>query len=93
MGSTFGRYARKHNPFISFVKISQNPARCANIVNADRLQGDLDAGRIADYTFYTPDLDNDGHDTSIGYTSSWLKSFLEPLLTHPNMKDTLVILS
>ncbi|KAI8852110.1 hypothetical protein BC829DRAFT_440855 [Chytridium lagenaria] len=28
------------------------------------------------YMFYTPNMDNDGHDTSVGYASNWLKDGL-----------------
>ena len=67
--------------------------RCKNIVSSDQLKKDVDSGNLAHYMFYTPDLDNDGHDTSIAYTSRWLRDFIEPLLVHPNMKDTLFLLT
>jgi hypothetical protein len=41
--------------------------RCAKVVNAaDPLAGldaDLAAGTLPQYSFYTPDINNDGHDT------------------------------
>ena len=46
-----------------------------------------------DYYRYTPDLDNDGHDTSIAYMSSAVKKLLEPMLANPYFKDTLFFLT
>ena len=35
------KYARKHNPLISFNNVRNNPARCAKIVNSAQLDKDL----------------------------------------------------
>lgn len=51
-------YHRKHNPFMSFTSISNNPARCANIVNADELNQDIASGNVADFVFFTPNMNN-----------------------------------
>ncbi|CAG8448856.1 414_t:CDS:2, partial [Dentiscutata heterogama] len=34
-------YARKHNPFYSFTTITNNPTRCAKVVNGSRLEDDI----------------------------------------------------
>jgi phospholipase C len=89
-----GAYVRKHNPFISFDDIRTDARRCANIVDAGQLDGEIAAGRLPAFSFYTPNLDNDGHDTSLGYASKWLKGFLEPKLSDPRFADgTLVIVT
>jgi hypothetical protein len=41
--------------------------------------------------FYTPNMNNNGHDTTISYTSNWLEGFLEPLLTEPIFKNTIFL--
>ncbi|KAJ3301022.1 hypothetical protein HDV03_001475 [Kappamyces sp. JEL0829] len=91
-GST-GTYYRKHNPFISFPSISGNPARCANIVNADRLAADVAAGQVASFVYYTPDIKNDGHDTDINYSAQWMQPFLDPLLSNPLFANTLFVVT
>lgn len=58
------QYAAKHDPFVYFHTILDNPTRCAaRIVSLNELAVDL--RRIAttpNYSFITPNLCNDGHD-------------------------------
>ena len=92
--SRTGEYVRKHNPFISFDDIRTNPARCARIVPATQLDSDIAAGQLPDFSFYSPNLDNDGHDSSLGVASAWLRGFLEPRLTDPKFNaGTLVVVT
>ena len=93
LGSTYGRYARKHNPFLSFTSISHNASRCAHIVNSMQLYLDMQSGNLPEYIFYTPTLDNDGHDTSLDYIAGWLDPFLNELLNSGSFDDTLFIIT
>ncbi|KAI9597708.1 phosphoesterase family-domain-containing protein [Syncephalis fuscata] len=88
-------YRRKHNPFISANNIRENPKRCARIVEGDQFQTDLDAGKLPQFSFYTPDMNNDGHDTSLDYAADWLKGFLEPKMARADFLDgeTLVVVT
>ncbi|KAI8618980.1 phosphoesterase family-domain-containing protein, partial [Chytriomyces sp. MP71] len=88
-GQISGTYWRKHNPFISFTSISKNASRCANIVSSVQLDKDAVAGNLPNYIFYSPDINNDGHDTGLTVASNWLKAFLEPKLTDPAYANTL----
>jgi hypothetical protein len=78
-----GRYARKHEPFISFVNVQRDPARCARIVDAARLRDDIAAGTLPHFALYVPDMDDDGHDTSIEFADRWLAAAFGPLLDDP----------
>jgi hypothetical protein len=83
-------YARKHNPFMSFVNINSNETRCsAHIVNSAVLDTDASSENLPNYMFYTPNLFHDGHDSSLATTSAWLKDFLEPKLDNPVFGHTL----
>ncbi|KAG0289846.1 hypothetical protein BGZ96_006682 [Linnemannia gamsii] len=87
-------YYRKHNPFISFDLISKNATRCKNVVPSTQLQTDLNAGYLPNYSFYTPNIKNDGHDTTVAYASKWFSGFLAPLLSNPTFNNnTLVVLT
>jgi len=89
-----GAYVAKHNPFISFKDIIDNPARCAKIVNSDQLAIDVAADNLAQYSWYIPNTLNDGHDTNISYAGMWTQGFLPPLLSNPSfMKGMLVVLT
>ncbi|MEO1259062.1 MAG: alkaline phosphatase family protein [Bacteroidota bacterium] len=57
-------FARKHVPFLSFPSIVGNPDRLAKIVNADEFDEDLDNGKLPHFSYYVPNLINDGHSQS-----------------------------
>jgi hypothetical protein len=91
-GSRSGTYVRKHNPFISYVNVHSNPQRCGNIVDASVLAGDVANGTLPDYSFYVPDLNNDGHDTDAKYADNWFSGAFGPLMKDPRFtKDMLVV--
>lgn len=56
------KYCRKHNPYMSYININRNLTRCARIVNSAELDTDLDRGTLPQYSFFTPNLDNDAHE-------------------------------
>ncbi len=89
---TSGLYARKHVPFMSFIQIQEHECEC--IVPATQLTQDLNTNKLPNYMFYSPDLDNDGHDRGLAYGSNWLKGFLEPLRKNEAfMKGTLIVVT
>lgn len=88
-----GLYKRKHNPFISFNSIRNNMTLCRNIVNSNYFASDLLNGVIPNYSFYTPNMNNDGHDTSIEYAGKWLDSFLTPNLPSLLQNRTLTVIT
>ena len=75
-----GRYAAKHNPFIYFddingwdgTKVNQTQRCIDHVVDYSQLDADLAAGKLPDYVFITPNLDNDMHDGSIQTGDTWL---------------------
>lgn len=106
--SSIPMYARKHNPFISFLNISTNPARAAKLVNADEFAKDVAHNRVPDFAFYIPNQYNDGHDTSViqlDYTSpitnsvpyysgeAFAETFGLALQTKSFIKDRVVVLT
>ena len=64
MASPRDQYAARHNPFVYFHSIIDDPARCnAHVVNLERLPRDLESeATTANYVFITPNLCSDGHD-------------------------------
>lgn len=54
-------YERKHNPFISYANVQNNPARLANIVDFSQFATDLANNTVPDYTWISPDQCNDMH--------------------------------
>ncbi|KAL2126311.1 hypothetical protein VTI74DRAFT_1203 [Chaetomium olivicolor] len=87
-------YVRKHNPLILFSSVTNNAARAAHIKSFVNLTNDLESHKLPQWSFITPNMTNDGHDTNITFTAAWARSFLEPLLKNEYaMKKTLVVLS
>jgi phospholipase C len=84
-------YVRKHVPFLSFQSIQNDATRCNYVVPASTFQNDWNSRKLPNYSFYTPNMDNDGHDTSVSFSATWLQSFLDPLLEDSlGMNGTLI---
>ncbi|KAI9003049.1 hypothetical protein DFJ74DRAFT_695661 [Hyaloraphidium curvatum] len=92
LAGTSGRYARRHNPLIEFTSIHGNASRCARIEQAPALDARIAAGTVPQWAMYVPDLDNDGHDTSISFAGKWVRGFLEAREAWLNSTNTLVLL-
>ncbi|PVH79526.1 phosphoesterase-domain-containing protein [Cadophora sp. DSE1049] len=85
-------YVRKHNPFVSFERIAQNGTRLAQIQDFHSFQRDVEAKTLPQYAHLSPDMLNDGHNTSLSFATAWVKSFLTPLLSNPSFMDKTLIL-
>jgi hypothetical protein len=102
LGDHKGRYARKHVPFLSFRSVQNKSFR--NVVGVDTRAKDngfiTDIGsfiadpqthRLPEYMFYSPNLDDDGHDPTsnpqegLKKASEWLRVFL---ITWLHFSDT-----
>ena len=87
-------YARKHVPLLAFASIQKSKTRCAHIVGGNQFMRDARAGKLPNYAFYTPNMFNDGHDTSLEASSTWLKGFLRALAGTVAMHQrTLVVIT
>lgn len=86
-------YVRKHVPLLAFASIQQDRNRCGNVVNADQFMEDVRSGALPNYSFYTPNMFNDGHDTSLGVASKWVSGFLDRLHAARGLERTLVIVT
>ncbi|KAF8181314.1 acid phosphatase [Pholiota molesta] len=88
-------YVRKHNPLIIYNSVSTASARPANIKNFTLFQQDLANNKLPQWMFITPNMTNDGHDTSVTTAGKWAFNFLAPLLKNPNFNaaKTLIVLT
>lgn len=87
-------YMVKHNPFVFYQDIVNNSARCdSHVVNFTAWNADVAANTVPNYAFITPNMLNDGHDTSVSYADAWLSGWLAPLLKQPFAKSTLFIVT
>jgi len=92
LGTATGAYVRRHVPFLSFADVQLDASRCGRIVPAAQLDADLRNGELPRFALYVPDLNNDGHDTSVIFADAWLRSRFEPLLADPNFSAGLLFI-
>jgi hypothetical protein len=94
LGRHEGKYARKHVPFLQFENILNFPQECAQVVNAKQFKIDAESGNLPTYSMYSPNLDNDGHDTDPQTADRWLAKEFGPRFSDPKfMKDLLVVVT
>ncbi|KXX82306.1 putative acid phosphatase [Madurella mycetomatis] len=73
-------YVRKHNPFVSFDSINMFGERLLNLESFTAFQRAFAAKQVPQYVFMTPNMMNDGHNTSLEFATEWSHKFLQPLL-------------
>jgi len=56
-----GLYVRKHNPFLMYPDVYQNPARASKVVPLTQLSTDLSTGKVPQFVWITPNICNDMH--------------------------------
>jgi hypothetical protein len=83
-GAVYGRYAKKHNPFLYFRSIVDDPARRTRVVPFARLAADLRAKALPDFALVIPDMCSSMHDCGINVGDTWLRRTAQPLLKLPN---------
>ncbi|KAN0112325.1 phosphoesterase domain containing protein [Hyaloscypha variabilis] len=87
-------YVRKHNPFVSYDSVNLNGTRLANLLSFSDFASDVKANTLPQYAHLSPDMLNDGHNTSLQYAANWTQSFLTPLLANEQfMNRTLILLT
>lgn len=77
-------YVRKHNPLVSYDSVTANVNRGAKCKNFTMFTRDLNNNQLPQWMFLTPNMTNNGHDSSISVASKWARNFLVPLLANPN---------
>jgi phosphatidylinositol-3-phosphatase len=90
-GGFAGSYAKKHNPFMYFPSIRNDPASCSNVVPGSQLDADLAAGRLPAFSWITPDLCHDGHDCGTGSMDGYLAGIVPRLISSLGPHGFLVV--
>ncbi|KAI0752732.1 phosphoesterase family-domain-containing protein [Daedaleopsis nitida] len=94
-GSTYVYYVRKHNGLIIFDSVTNVTDRALRVRNFNDFANDVKANDIPQWNFITPNLVNDGHDTTIDFVGDWLNFWLIPLLGDEkfNNNRTIILLT
>lgn len=91
IGGDVPPYLKRHNPFVYFSDVVNDPAQQANVVPFSQFAADLAANTLPDYVFIVPDIFNDSHSCpsgmqtctlaqNLGNADTWLKDNIGPLL-------------
>jgi acid phosphatase len=87
-------YMRKHNPLVLFDSVTNDATRLRQIKNFSSFYDDLDNHKLPQYSFVTPNMTNDAHDTNITFAGTWVAGFLSDLLKIDYFTDdTLIMLT
>ncbi|KAL8277668.1 hypothetical protein RQP46_009941 [Phenoliferia psychrophenolica] len=86
-GSDYNYYARRHSGLMKFDSITENPARLHRHRNFNNFAEDLVADALPQWVWITPNILNDGHDSTLEYAADWLEYFLVPLLDDPRFNS------
>ncbi|KAI0004791.1 putative acid phosphatase Pho610 [Xylariaceae sp. FL0662B] len=84
-------YVRKHNHYVSYDSVNTNGSRLANLLSFRDFKEDLAAGKIPQFVMMSPDMLNDGHNTSLNYATKWAREFLLPLLADGVFKEKTLV--
>jgi hypothetical protein len=89
-GSSDGRYAKKHDPFLYFRDVAGSAARRDRVVPLTQLVRDAARRRLPDFALVVPDLCDDMHDCSVATGDAWLRAQVVPLLHSPALAGGVV---
>lgn len=80
---------------MSYDSVTSSLTRLAKSKNFTMFDKDLANNALPQWMFITPNMTNDGHDSSITVAGQWARNWLTPLLSNPNFNTnrTLVILT
>jgi hypothetical protein len=91
-----GNYVRRHVPFLSFTEVQEK--LCDRVIRVDSSKSDnffvLDAKKgLVAYSFYSPNMNHDGHDTTVTVAGAWVKTFLDDTFPEKLRQGTLVVVT
>ena len=89
--SRAGPYAERHDPFLFYVDIRDDPRRCADVVPLTRLGPDVRAGRLPRFAWITPNLCDDMHDCGVRTGDAFLARTVPPLLHAVGSRGVVII--
>jgi phosphatidylinositol-3-phosphatase len=87
LGADVPPYVHRHNPFSYLSDVQNSPSQAANIVPFSQFATDLANNALPQFSFITPNLDNDAHDGTLAAADSWLQSNIAPLIASTAFKS------
>lgn len=75
-GAEVGDYAKRHNPFLYFPSVADNPELCANDVPESELGEQLTKRELPAFSWISPNLCNDAHSCDLGDAEEYLRKLV-----------------
>jgi hypothetical protein len=79
-GADAGAYAKRHDPFAYYTRVTGSRTSCAQIVPFGQLATDERTGSLPRYLWISPNLCHDMHDCSVATGDRFLAGLIPPLL-------------
>lgn len=76
LGTSYGDYAAKHNPFRYYEDVRHSRALCDHLLPYTRFSAALRQKNPPQFMWVTPNVCDDGHSCPQNKAASWLKSFV-----------------
>lgn len=94
LGTSYGTYAAKHNPFRYFDDLRSSASSCANLHPLADLQLLLSqaSSTLPDFVWVTPDICEDGHDCAAQQAGVWLSNEITQITSTTTWKEGGLIL-
>ena len=87
-GTSSGSYAMKHDPFMYYTDIRNNPARCAaHVVPFTQFGVDMSSAQIPNFVWITPNMCNDTHDCPVSTGDAWLGNIVPRITSSAAFRD------
>lgn len=80
-------YLRHHNPFSYLSDVQSDASQGANIVPFTQFASDLANNALPQFSFVTPNLNDDAHDGSLSSADAWLQANIAPLIASPSFQS------
>jgi phosphatidylinositol-3-phosphatase len=80
-GAGAGEYAKKHDPFMYYTRVSGRPSQCAHVVALSELAAAERRAALPRFIWITPNLCHDMHDCSPATGDAFLSRLVPTLLS------------
>jgi phosphatidylinositol-3-phosphatase len=87
-----GLYALKHDPFMYYDDVRNNPGRCNKVVPLRQLSTDLNADTLPTFTWITPNLCHDMHDCPVATGDRFLRTWVPRIVAGLGADGILIVL-
>ncbi len=77
--------------FVSYDSINMNGSRLMNLLSFQDFERALAAKAVPQFVFMSPNMMNDGHNTTLEYAMDWSNKFLKPILAENTFDDRTLI--